>query len=143
MKQIAPASCAALLCAANAQTADAPKAISAQVFSADTTITGQKIEVPNDPHVVVSITTFPPGAALPVHKHPYPHYVYVLEGTLTVTNVETGKSFDLPQGKFLVEMNNTWHFGKNNTQQPVKLLVIDQLPEGAKSNVVLKDASVP
>lgn len=140
MKQIALATGALLLCA-GVKAADAPKVTSAPVFSADTTITGQKIEVPNNPNVVVSIVTFAPGSALPVHEHPYPHYVYVLEGTPTVTNVETGKSFDLPQGQFLIEMNNTWHFGKNNTRQPVKLLVVDQLPPGAASNVVLKDAT--
>jgi quercetin dioxygenase-like cupin family protein len=141
MKQIALAVSALLLCGGIAQAGDAPKVTSAPVFSGGTTITGQKIEVPQNPNVVVSTVTFPPGAALPVHKHPYPHYVYVLEGTLTVTNVETGKSFDLPHGKFLVEMNNTWHFGKNNTRQPIKLLVIDQLPPGVASNVVVKDAA--
>lgn len=143
MKQIALAAAALLLCAGMAQAADTPKVTSTPVFSADTTITGQKIDVPNNPNVMVSTATFPPGAALPVHKHLYPHYVYVLEGTLSVTNVETGKSIDLPQGKFFVEMNNTWHFGKNNTQQPIKLLVIDQVPSGVKSNVVVKDAATP
>jgi quercetin dioxygenase-like cupin family protein len=121
-----------------AQAAEAPKVTVAPVFSTDTTVTGQKIEVPANPHVAVSLATFPPGAALAVHKHPYPHYVYVLEGTLTVTNSETGKVFDVPAGGFLVEMNNTWHFGKNNGAVPVKLLVIDQLPPGVTSNVIAK-----
>ena len=121
-----------------ADTGNAPKVVSTPVFSGGTTITGQKIEVPNNPNVVVSMVTFPPGAALPVHKHLYPHYVYVLEGTLTVTNVETGKTFDAPRGKFFAEMNNTWHFGRNNGTTPVKILVIDQLPPGVTSNVIAK-----
>ena len=129
---------ALLLFFGTAQAADAPQVTSVPVFSGDTTITGQKIEVPDKPKVVVSLTTFPPGSRLRVHKHLYPHYVYVLEGTLTVTNVDTGKTFDVPQGKFFAEMNNTWHFGKNNTAAPVKLLVIDQLPPGVTSNVVAK-----
>ena len=140
MKQIALATIALLLCA-GAQAANAPQVTSTRVFSADTTITGQKIKVPNSPKVVVSLTTFPPGATLRVHKHPYPHYVYVLEGTLTVTNVETGKVFDVPQGKFFAEMTDTWHFGRNKSTTPVKILVIDQLPAGVASNVVLKDAA--
>ena len=86
-----------------ADTGNAPRVVSAPVFSGDTTITGQKIEVPNNPNVIVSMVTFPPGAALPVHKHLYPHYVYVLEGTLTVTNVATGKTIDVPQGKFFAK----------------------------------------
>jgi len=53
--------------------------------------------------------------------------------------VETGKTIDLPQGSFFVEMTDTWHFGKNNGTEPVKLLSIDQLPQGVASNVVLKD----
>jgi quercetin dioxygenase-like cupin family protein len=120
------------------QAAEAPKVTVAPVFSTDTTVTGQKIEVPANPHVAVSLVTFPPGAGLAVHKHPYPHYVYVLEGTLTVTNTETGKVFDVPAGGFLVEMNDTWHFGKNNGAVPVKLLVIDQLPQGTSTNTVAK-----
>ena len=121
-----------------AQAAEAPKVMVAPLFSTDTTVTGQKIEVPANPHVMVSLVTFPPGAALPVHKHPYPHYVYVLEGTLTVTNEQTGKVFDVKPGGFLVEMTDTWHFGKNNGAVPVKLLVIDQVPQGATTNTIPK-----
>jgi|HubBroStandDraft_6_1064221.scaffolds.fasta_scaffold155745_2 quercetin dioxygenase-like cupin family protein len=131
--------CALMLCV-GARAADAPKVTSVKVFASDTTITGQKIAVPANPNVVVTNVTFEPGAQLPVHKHPFPHYVYVLEGTLSVTNAETGKTTDLPQGSFFVEMTGTWHFGKNNGSQPVKLLSIDQLPQGVTSNVVL---SVP
>jgi quercetin dioxygenase-like cupin family protein len=123
---------------ANAFAAEAPKVTVAPLFSTDTTVTGQKIEVPADPHVMVSLVTFPPGAALPVHKHPYPHYVYVMEGTLTVTNTQTGKVFEVKPGGFLVEMTDTWHFGKNNGTVPVKLLVIDQVPQGATTNTVPK-----
>jgi quercetin dioxygenase-like cupin family protein len=94
--------------------------------------------VPSNPEVVTSIATFPPGAELPIHKHPYPHYVYVLEGNLAVFNVDTGKSFVAKQGQFIVETNANWHYGKNEGAVPVKLLVIDQLPAGAKSNMEVK-----
>jgi quercetin dioxygenase-like cupin family protein len=140
MKQIAFFLSALALCT-GAHAADAPKITSVPVFSSNTTITGQPITVPANPKVVVSKVTFAPGAALPVHKHPFPHYVYVLEGTLSVTNVETGKTFDVPAGSFFVEMNDTWHFGKNNGTQPLTLLGIDQIPQGAASNIVLKDAA--
>jgi len=139
MKRTAVA--ALLLFCGSAQAADAgkaPQVTSVRVFSGDATITGQKIEVPNKPKVVVSLTTFPPGSRLRVHKHLYPHYVYVLEGTLTVTNVDTGKTFDVPKGRFFAEMTNTWHFGRNNGTTPVKILVIDQLPPGVTSNVIVK-----
>jgi quercetin dioxygenase-like cupin family protein len=100
------------------------------------TITGQPITVPANPDVVVSIATFPPGSKVVEHKHPFPHLVYVMEGTLTVTNTETGKTFDAKQGEFVAEMEDTWHYGVNNGAVPVKLLVIDEVPRGTKSNVV-------
>jgi len=127
------------LFATTAHAADAPKVVGTPVLSTNTTITGQKIDVPTNPRVVVSTVTFAPGARLPVHKHPYPHYVYVLEGTLTVTNVETGKVFTVNQGQFFVEMNDTWHFGANNGTTPLKLLGIDQVPDGVKSNMVVQE----
>jgi quercetin dioxygenase-like cupin family protein len=131
---------AAILIATSTHAADAPKISVQPIARTSTTITGEKIVVPPNPDVVTSIATFPPGAELPVHKHPYPHYVYVLEGTLTVFNTDTGKSFTVKKGDFLVETNANWHYGKNEGTVPVKLLVIDQLPAGTKSNMTLKTA---
>jgi quercetin dioxygenase-like cupin family protein len=121
-----------------AQAADAPKISVTPLSRTSTTITGEKIVVPANPEVVTSIATFPPGAELPIHKHPYPHYVYVLDGVLTVFNTDTGKSFTVKKGDFIVETNANWHYGKNEGTVPVKLLVIDQLPAGTKSNMTLK-----
>jgi quercetin dioxygenase-like cupin family protein len=121
-----------------ASAADAPAPVSMPVLNTATTITGQPIVVPPNPEVRVATVTFAPGARLPVHKHPYPHYVYVLEGTLSVTNVDTGEKFDLKQGTFFAEMIDTWHYGENKTAAPVKLLVIDQVPAGTRTNTIAK-----
>ena len=121
-----------------AHAADTPKISVVPLSRTGTTITGEKIDVPSSPDVVASIATFPPGAELPIHKHPYPHYVYVLEGNLTVFNVDTGKSFTAKQGQFIVETNANWHYGKNEGTVPVRLLVIDQMPAGTKSNMDVK-----
>jgi len=126
--------------ASAAHAADAPKISVQPIARTSTTITGEKIVVPPNPDVVTSIATFPPGAELPVHKHPYPHYVYVLDGVLTVFNTDTGKSFTVKKGDFIVETNADWHYGKNEGMVPVKLLVIDQLPADTKSNMTLKAA---
>ena len=131
---------ATLAYAAEQVPAGAPKVSVEPVAKTSTTITGQPIVVPANPNVVVSIATFPPGAALPIHKHPYPHYVYVLDGVLTVTNAETNKTFTVKKGDFVVETNSAWHFGKNEGRVPVKLLVIDQLAPGAASNMELPPA---
>jgi quercetin dioxygenase-like cupin family protein len=138
-----PAALALLLAVATspaiaAPVAGAPGVTIRPVARTHSTITGQAIEVPPDPDVLVSIATFQPGARLPVHKHLYPHLVYVLQGTLTVINVETGKTFDVRQGDFVAEMQNTWHYGTNNSKAPVRLLVVDEVPQGIASNVVAK-----
>lgn len=119
--------------------AGAPAPVTTPVLTTTTTITGQPIVVPANPEVRVNTVTFAPGARLPVHKHLYPHYVYVLDGTLHVTNVETGKSFDVKQGTFFAEMTGTWHYGENTTSTPIRLLVIDQVPQGTKTNTVVKE----
>jgi quercetin dioxygenase-like cupin family protein len=137
MKQILLTTFAILL-TASAHAADTPAPVTALVASTTTTLTGQVITVPANPEVHVNTVTFAPGARLPVHKHLYPHYVYVLEGTLSVTNVDTGAKFDLKQGSFFAEMIDTWHYGENKTNVPLKLLVIDQVPAGTKTNVVVK-----
>ncbi|MBV9903986.1 MAG: cupin, partial [Alphaproteobacteria bacterium] len=74
--------------------ADAPAVTVTPVTRTNTTVTGQPIVVPPDPDVIVTIGTFPPAARIPEHQHPNPHYVYVLEGVLTVMNTETNKSFE-------------------------------------------------
>jgi quercetin dioxygenase-like cupin family protein len=102
------------------------------------TITGQRIVVPSRPDVVVSVATFPPGSRIGEHRHPFPHLVYVMSGVLSVTNTETGKSFEARAGNFVAEMQDTWHYGENKGQEPVKLLVIDEVPEGTKTNIVPK-----
>jgi quercetin dioxygenase-like cupin family protein len=127
---------AALLANGIAHAADAPKVDVQPVARVNTTVTGQPIVVPEKPDVLVSIATFPPGARLPEHQHPHPHYVYVLEGVLTVVNTQTNTTFDVKAGDFVVEMQDTWHYGINNGSVPVKLLVIDQVPAGAKNNLV-------
>lgn len=140
MKRIAAACLLAASMTAFAYSADAPKVTVEPVISTDTTVIGQPIVMPKDPTLVATVATFPPGSRLPVHRHPYPHYGYMLEGELTVVNEETGKRFTIRKGEFLVEMNDTWHYGENDGKEPVKLLIVDHLPKGVTSNVVLKDA---
>ena len=100
------------------------------------TVTGQPIVSPEHPTVKTTIVTFLPGDKTVVHKHPYPHYGYMLEGTLTIVNTETGQSFDLKPGEFLVEMMNTAHYGENRGKVPVKILIVDSVPDGVASNTV-------
>ncbi|CAI2934069.1 cupin domain-containing protein [Aminobacter niigataensis] len=117
----------------------AAKVVVTPLASVTTTASGQPIVLPQkNVQVLVSSFEIPPGATLPVHKHPSARYAYVLEGQLQVTNVDTGKGTSYKAGDFIVEMIGEWHQGANVGAEPVKLLVIDQVEEGTP-NTVLKE----
>ncbi len=102
----------------------------------DKTIIGQKIVVPKNPTVIFSTSTFAPGARTGVHKHPWPHYVCIEEGTLTIVGTEVGKDFDIGKGTCFLEMQGKWHYGINKGSVPVVTLVVDQVPAGVEKNSV-------
>ena len=128
-----------LLLAAIAAPAAAADYVTTPIARADKTIIGQSVSPPPNAVIIASTSVFAPGAKTPVHKHLYPHYVFVTEGTLTITNVETGRSYQVPAGHFLVEMLNTWHYGHNDGTVPVRTYVVDQVPPGVASNRVLRE----
>lgn len=88
-------------------------------------------------HVVVSIYDIPAFATLPIHKHPYPRYGYVLSGTLQVVNVETGHAEVFKANDLILEGVDHWHKASSVGPEPVKLLVIDYLKAGETSNIQL------
>jgi quercetin dioxygenase-like cupin family protein len=111
------------------------------VSKTDVTSSGQPIVLPGG-HVNVVTSTYeiPPGAKLPVHKHNYPRYGYMMSGQLRITNIATGKSTTFNPGDFIVESLGQWHKAESTGTDPVKLLVIDQLPKG-DNNTILQDKS--
>jgi quercetin dioxygenase-like cupin family protein len=124
--------------AALADTAPAPPVVVREIFSGSTTAAGQPILLPQkNARLVVSTYEIAPGARLPVHKHPAPRYAYVIAGTLTVTDAESGEARTYAAGDFIVEMVGRWHYGANTGTEPVKLVVIDQT-EGTTANTELR-----
>ncbi|MGO7689937.1 cupin domain-containing protein [Rhizobium ruizarguesonis] len=108
------------------------------VIKSELTISGQQLKLPGgDVEVAVSVYDIPPGAALPEHRHASPRYGYVLSGKLRVSNSETGKTQDFEAGDFVIESVGQWHRGSNPSTEPLKLLVIDQSPNG-EANVELR-----
>ncbi len=103
------------------------------------TVTGQPIAMPAQPRLQVTRLTIDPGAGLPVHKHPYPRYAYILKGEIEVT-IEGRKPHLYHAGEFIPEVIDGWHFGTNHGQQPVELLVIDHTPQDVTSNIIVKDS---
>jgi quercetin dioxygenase-like cupin family protein len=113
------------------------------LLSATVTSSGQPIVLPQkNAEVIVSIYDVAPGTALPVHKHPYPMYAYVLSGNLRVTNTDTGRSNTYKAGDFILESVGQWHTGANIGEDPLKLLVINIVEKG-QSNTVLQRQSPP
>jgi len=108
-----------------------------QLLSTTVTSSGQPIVLPQkDAQIIVSIYDVMPGATLPVHKHPYPRYGYVLSGNLQVTNMETGQIDSYKPGDFIVETVGQWHKGASIGGEPLKLLIIDLVEKGQKATVL-------
>lgn len=113
------------------------KVRAARIFSATTTNSGQPIVLPQRSiEVVVWTYDIPAGSKLPVHKHPFQRYAYVLAGTLQVTDVANARTWTYKPGDFIVEMVDGWHYGTNNGKEPVRLLVIDQVEKGQANTIV-------
>ena len=116
----------------------AAQVTTSRLFSATTTAAGQPIALPKDNvEVVVWMYEIPVGARLPVHKHPFARYAYVMAGSLRVADAENTRSWDYKAGDFIVEMIDAWHYGINTGSEPVRLLVIDQV-EAGKTNTVVR-----
>lgn len=102
------------------------------------TISDQPIVLPQkNAEVVASILEIEPGAELAPHQHPFARYGYILSGTLSVTNLETGIEKTFHSGAFVIESWGQWHSGRNPGTEPLILLVLDQIETG-NENIILK-----
>ncbi len=113
------------------------KVVITKVLSTTQTSSGQPIKLPqSDVQVIVTTLEIHPGATLPRHLHPYPRYGYVMQGTLKITNEVTGLAETYKAGDFIVESLNQWHHAEIVGDEPVKLLVIDQVEGRRADNTV-------
>jgi quercetin dioxygenase-like cupin family protein len=127
-----------LVLVAAAAYAGEPALVTTQLGETSTTIMGQPIVVPPNPLVRTYTIVFAPGAKTGEHKHLYPHYALVEEGTLTLVNTQANKTFEIKAGTAFVEMLDTWHYGVNKGAVPVKLLIVDLIPSDLKANSIPK-----
>jgi quercetin dioxygenase-like cupin family protein len=118
--------------------ADGPPVTVKTLVKTDRTVLGQPLVLPkHDPQLIVSIYDIAPGARLPLHKHPFSRYAYVLAGELTV-EFDSGEQRHYRAGEVIVEAVGTWHFGANRGATPVRLLVIDQVEAGQPATILAK-----
>lgn len=102
------------------------------------TVLDQLLQYPTGSQAQVSsaVLTFAPGASTGLHKHGTPQYVYVLEGTITVT-YEGGVVKEYSAGSAILEAIDTAHNGENRTDTPVTLLVVNMGADGVANTITL------
>ena len=90
-----------------------------------TTAGGTSIAYPktDSAEVTAVVLDIGPGGETGRHMHPYPTFVYVLEGAIDV-EMDGGMAHSYKAGDSFLEVVNTWHNGKNNGTTPAKVLVV-------------------
>lgn len=130
--------CAPAQESAGSAPAAAPRANVTLAGRASATVTGQPLGMPPAPwEAVILVTDLPPGGVLPMHKHPWPRYVYVDRGRIGVTYEAAGVTREFGAGEAVVEAIDQWHEGRVIGSEPARLILFDQVPRGA-SNVVTR-----
>lgn len=74
------------------------------------------------PEITILRIKIPPGAQLPLHKHPVINAGVLLSGELTVVT-QDNKTLHLKAGEPIVEVVNKWHYGKNEGNKTAEILV--------------------
>ena len=75
-----------------------------------------------NPEITILSYEIPAQTRLPMHKHPVINAGVALQGKLIV-HTKAGKQLILNQGDSIVELVDKWHFGENQGDIPVKLLM--------------------
>jgi len=74
------------------------------------------------PHVTVLDIEIPAGACLAMHYHPMVNAGVVTQGTLTVVSAD-GHRRHFHKGEAIVELVDKPHYGVNEGDQPVRLIM--------------------
>jgi quercetin dioxygenase-like cupin family protein len=105
------------------------------ILKTTTSKNGKSVDFPKtNAEITAAVVELPPGSVRPRTTHPWPRYVYVIEGTLTVGG-DDGKATEYPAGSLLVTQNS-WDIPKNVGDKSVKLLVIDSTEAGTSNSIV-------
>ncbi len=74
------------------------------------------------PEVTILRIQIPTGVTLPWHTHPVINAGVLISGELTVTT-RSGKVLEMKAGDPIVEVTDTWHYGKNQGTEPADIIV--------------------
>ncbi|HEU0202070.1 MAG TPA: cupin domain-containing protein [Burkholderiaceae bacterium] len=128
------------LCAASVGSADSdalPKGFkTTPVLKSGKTADGDPFAYPKtDKAEIVSVLgVLEPGGRTPLHQHPMPTYVYVMEGALEV-QTEGKQVRTYKTGEAFMESVGRWHQAHNKSDKPAKILVVFVAEEGKPTTV--------
>lgn len=110
---------------AHAQTSTEQSVKSTQILQTETTWNGAALSYPDSEaeEITALHIEFAPGSETTWHRHPVPSLAYIISGELEVILKESGESKIFKKGDAFAEVINTWHYGKNIGDVPVKLVV--------------------
>jgi len=74
------------------------------------------------PEITILRVTIQPGAQLPRHYHPVINAGIMIRGELTVIT-EHGDELLLHAGDPIIEVVQTWHYGRNDGDKPAEIIV--------------------
>lgn len=122
-----------------AQTTDQP-VTSTQILQTTTTWNSGKIEYPDTESAEITALhiEFAPGSETTWHRHPVPSLAYIMSGELEVT-IKDGETKIFREGDAFAEVINTWHYGKNIGDEPVRLVVFYVGKKGMKLTELLSE----
>ena len=89
------------------------------------------------PKISILKITIPPKTDLAMHEHLVINAGVLIKGELTVVT-EDNKILHMKAGDPIVEVVNTWHYGKNEGDEPAEIIVFYAGIEGVPVTV-LKD----
>mgnify|MGYP002625107651 CR=1 FL=1 len=116
---------------ANADNATLPKVESTELIRTSQSWDG--VELPDyfegRPELVAVKYVFPAGQKLGWHHHPVMNYGILVQGELTIIDLE-GNEKVVKEGEVVVEMVNTIHHGENRGTKPVILYMFYLSQEG-------------
>ena len=95
------------------------------ILESGVTVGGTRIAYPKTDSAEVTALRLEisPGGETGRHMHPYPTFVYVLEGQIDV-EMDGGTVHTYTPGDCVLEVVNTWHNSKNKGTTPAKALVV-------------------
>ena len=115
--------------------AEPPEISVETIGSWDHTILDQPFVYPEgQSNITAAIITVKPHAKIDLHKHPVPLFVYILQGSITVTYDDIGEIV-YRTGDAFIEAFNWPHRARNSGRGVVKILTVYSGAKGIENSI--------